>query len=673
MSAAAGEYDVIVVGAGPGGSAAALTLARKGVKVLLVEKAKVPGESNVSGGVLYGDFTKGYGMMDLLPDFESEAPLERKVLSHEVNILSAPDPRRGTYQRYHLDGNSFLARLGFFTVEIQTGHDYTVVRSEFDRWFAEKAVSAGAELMTGTTVSGLLTDTEGGEGDGSAGGYGGDQEGAVLGVKTSRGSIRSKLVIDCAGVTSNLVEAAGLRGPLGPDSLYHSVKHVFRLPVEDVDKRFKLRHGEGRAINCFGDFMLGVSGSAFIFTNRETVSVGVVASVDSMVRAFTERFDAAGTLLDVLDAFEAHPYTAELLQGAELLEFSSHNIPRGHIAMLKKPYASGYLPTGDALGAFIKIGPLFDGMRRAIASGIMAAEAYMLASESGSYRASNLSRYKDMLDPLYEDVNRSGRESFFSESGFAYSTLPRVLFSSSLFSKRVKFEAPPDKAPPHRPSAPGEADGPSARITVDLEAASKSSVKPWVPNCPVGCFSLVTPKGTFTSYKDLYASNFKSFASSTDNKGLDVLAFRETVKDIIEGALAFDGRACVGCATCGEIGPKEMVAFDPGDGGRGVRYRYRLDRPRSPGNRRRSRPQPGREFSLSSLKAEWIALTVSVASLSATMSERFWFEEPDAIILMFIPFAEIAPNAVDATPFVVLIAPPTTAIALTSFSVRMCL
>ena len=110
---------------------------------------------------------------------------------------------------------------------------------------------------------------------------------------------------------------------------------------------------------------------------------------------------------------------------------------------------------------------------------------------------------------------------------------------------------------------------------MDLEAASSSSIKPWVPSCPVGCFSLVTRRGAFTSYKDLYAASFSAIASSPDSRGgLDVLAYRETVKAILEGRLAFDGSGCVGCGTCAEIGPKEMVAFEPEEGGRGVRYHY---------------------------------------------------------------------------------------------------
>ena len=85
------EFDVIVVGAGPAGSAAALALARKGVNVLMLEKAKVPGERNMSGGVLYGDFEGSFGMINLLPDFEETAPLQRRITSHEVVVLGEPE------------------------------------------------------------------------------------------------------------------------------------------------------------------------------------------------------------------------------------------------------------------------------------------------------------------------------------------------------------------------------------------------------------------------------------------------------------------------------------------------------------------------------------------------------------------------------------------------------
>ncbi len=64
---------------------------------------------------------------------------------------------------------------------------------------------------------------------------------------------------------------------------------------------------------------------------------------------------------------------AELLQGAELVEYSAHNVPKGYKCILKKPYAAGFMAVGDSLGAFVKVGPLLDGMRRAITTGMMAA------------------------------------------------------------------------------------------------------------------------------------------------------------------------------------------------------------------------------------------------------------------------------------------------------------
>src|SRR3989442_14683370 len=130
--------------------------------------------------------------------------------------------------------------------------------------------------------------------------------------------------------------------------------------------------------------MLGINGNAFIYPNRDTLSLGIVASMDSMIRATTEHFDRVGKLLDVLDAFEGHPMVYELLQGAELLEFSAHNIPKGYTCLLKRPYTSGYLAAVDALGAFVKIGPMVYGMTDAIASGMIAGQHYLAGAVSGA-------------------------------------------------------------------------------------------------------------------------------------------------------------------------------------------------------------------------------------------------------------------------------------------------
>ncbi len=562
------EYDVVVVGAGPAGAACALTLARKGANVLMIEKAKVPGERNMTGGVIYGDFVGHYGLINLLPEFEKEAPLERRIISHEVNVLSEPDWERGYYRYYRITSDSIPSRLGLFNVELETGHDFAVLRREFDQWMANEAVKVGAMLATETTVEGLLVEN-----------------GSTVGVRTTNQQLRANLVVDCSGVTSKLVAEAGLRNNLVPRELYNGIKHVYRLPPATIEERFKLKSGEGKTLVYLGRFMKGVSGGAFIYTNNDSLSVGIVASLDSLIRATTEHFDVVGKLLDVLIAFEEHPRIAELLQGAELLEYSAHNIPKGYKTMLKRPQSNGYLVAGDALGSFVKIGPLIDGMRRAIASGIMAAETYIAARESGSFSASNLSRYRDLLAPIYEDVNRSGRDSFVSESSFVYQVLPGVLFSSSLFSKRAKIKVSRDV------QAGGDAiklvqartsildydeDKVYSHIKVNTDLAAKSFSKPWIPACPVNCFTLLTPKGVFASYKDLYELNLKAMTGGEGepSRAVGIEAFKTTLNDVKDGKLRFDHVACVACGTCGAIGPKEIVDFNQERGGHGIRYKY---------------------------------------------------------------------------------------------------
>ncbi len=554
-----------MVGAGPAGSAASLALARKGVNVLMLEKARVPGERSMTGGVIYGDFPDGWGLIGLVPDFETAAPLERKILSHEVVVLDSPDYKRGTSMYYKLSKNSLPARLGLFPMSFDTGHDYSVLRRPFDRWFANLAVQAGAMLSTESTAEGLLK-----EGD------------AVVGVRTTREELRAKLVIDASGVTSKLVAEAGLRERLTPRQLYHGIKRVYRLDAQTIEKRFRVRQGDGRAIFFLGEFMHEIGGGAFVYTNRESLSVGLVVSMDSLIRRTTERFDEVGKLLDVLDEFEEHPMVAELLEGAEAQEYSAHNIPKGYKAIAKRPYADGFLVAGDALGSFVKIGPMIDGMRRAVTSGMMAATTYIEANASGSFRGRNLSRYRDLLTPIYEDVNRSGRDSFISESSFTYHTLPRLIFSTGLLSSVHRFQPGPPPAQGRDATArvqegtgllTYDEDESYSHIRVDTALASNSVTKPWVPACPTNCYTIFTPKGVFASFKDLYEHNLELLKDKSGRADTSK-AFSQTLYDVSKAQLRFDHIACVACGTCGAIGPPEMVTFNHERDGHGVRYRF---------------------------------------------------------------------------------------------------
>ncbi|MDG6901618.1 MAG: FAD-dependent oxidoreductase [Nitrososphaerota archaeon] len=559
------EFDVIVVGAGPAGAAAALTLARKGVGVLMLEKAKVPGERSMTGGVLYGDFEGSFGMINLMPDFERTAPLQRRILSHEVVVLGEPDPAKGTNRYYRFTKNSLAAKIGFLPMGFETGHDFTVLRRPFDRWFANKAVEAGAMLSVGATVEGLVKDGQ-----------------SVVGVRTSREELRASMVIDASGVTSNLVEEAGLRGRLVPRQLYHGIKRVYKLDAEEIERRFRANPGEGKALFFIGNFMHGVGGGAFIYTNEDSLSVGLVVSMDSLIRATTERFDQVGKLIDIEDEFVGQPMIAELLDGAQPIEYSAHNVPKGFKCLLKRPYADGFMVTGDALGSFVKIGPMIDGMRRAIASGMMAATAYMEARASGSFRGRNLSRYRDLLQPIYEDVDRSGRDSFISESSFVYHQLPGLVLGTPMLARNYRSKQA--LGGPARGSAVQrvqdgtsllkyEEDEDYSHIAVDTELASNSITKPWVPVCPVNCYTIVTPKGVFASFKDLFEHNLQLLSESKEGpSGLRSRAFRLSGEEIASAKLRFDHVACVSCGSCGAIGPPEMVLFRHERDGHGVRY-----------------------------------------------------------------------------------------------------
>ena len=77
------DVDVVVVGAGPAGSCAAITLARAGLQVVLLERGPFPGSKNMYGGVVYPRVLDG-----LIPRWWEEAPVQRWITRRSTMVLT---------------------------------------------------------------------------------------------------------------------------------------------------------------------------------------------------------------------------------------------------------------------------------------------------------------------------------------------------------------------------------------------------------------------------------------------------------------------------------------------------------------------------------------------------------------------------------------------------------
>jgi electron transfer flavoprotein-quinone oxidoreductase len=345
------KFDAIVVGAGPAGSSAAMQLARAGCKVCLLERGPFPGAKNLFGGVIYGRV-----LDQLLPDWRTEAPLQRWVTRRATMILTETQSLSVDFRSTAWGEEPF--------------NGATALRPEFDAWLASKAVEAGAVLVTSTTATGLIRDGAG----------------AIIGVRTDRpdGDLHAGAVVACDGVNAFLAKEAGCAGTPDPGNYTLGVKEILALPAAEIERRFGLAVGEGADFEILGGTG-GVAGGGFLYTNRDTLSVGLVLSLPSLT-ASGRRPE------DLLAGLKANPAIAPLIAGAELVEYGAHLIPEAGLSMMPKLAAPGMLIAGDAAGMCLATGLWLEGVNYAISSGAAAGEAVAEAVKAGDLSERHLLR-----------------------------------------------------------------------------------------------------------------------------------------------------------------------------------------------------------------------------------------------------------------------------------------
>ena len=358
-------FDAIVVGAGPAGTSAAYLLARAGWQVVLLERGDYPGAKNVMGGILYRK-----AMEEVVPSFWSEAPVERHISEQRLWLLSPDSALSLGYKSKSLAAEPYNA--------------FSVLRAKFDSWFAGKAEEAGAILVPQTVVEELIW-----EGD------------RVVGVRTGReeGDLFAQVVVVADGVNSLLAQKAGLHPEIRSHQVALAVKEIISLPPEKIEDRFNLEDGEGTAIEIVGDSTRGMVGMGFIYTNRESLSLGLGVLLRDLVKSGLSPHD-------LIEGMKAHPAIRPLLEGGRTEEYAAHLIPEGGWEAIPPLFRNGLLLAGDA--AMLVNGLHREGSNMALTSGRLAAETALKAKEAGDFSVGTLSAYRAALERSFtlQDLRR---------------------------------------------------------------------------------------------------------------------------------------------------------------------------------------------------------------------------------------------------------------------------
>jgi electron transfer flavoprotein-quinone oxidoreductase len=337
------EYDVIVVGAGCAGPAAAKKAAELGLKTLLLEKSQVPGEKNVSGTCL-----NGAALLDPDLHYIVECPVERTI--KEMRTYHINSDRTTVFHEIPSEGILLLS----------------VRRDHLDSWHTEEAKKAGAEVKLSTTVLDII-----------------EEDNYIKGVVTDTGEkYFGKVIIDAAGVNSIVGRKAGLIPKRKGSSMILYVTVAVKLGEDVVSERF------GDCIEYYLSPGIQYKTWPWIFPKKDTVTVGTGGYMDENL--INEDFPNVN---QYMENFLNLPVVKKKLEGGEIVSWGLH---LEYDEAIEKRTRNGLILTGEAGGFVIPF--LGEGMPEAFFTGIYAAISAAEAIAAGDWSEDKLAgRYAELI------------------------------------------------------------------------------------------------------------------------------------------------------------------------------------------------------------------------------------------------------------------------------------
>jgi len=277
------KYDVAIVGGGSTGLSALKQLSNLGKQAILLEAGSKIGSKNISGGILYSKKPKKGTVTNVEQVFENfldDAPFERKITKYILHSTS----RDKVYSMDLTAAHDYQANFG-----------YSVLLNKLNSWFAKQAIETaqkfGGGIIPGVHVKSVKWN----------------ENGTAIIQTDELEEFEVKAIIAAGGVNSEIAEMTGARPKFTPVQLYQGVKVIVKLPEKIIDERFGVSSGEGAAHLFAGDVTVDHIGGGFLYTNRNTLSVGAVYHFDSQLRNPTEPYR-------LIDALLKNPMVSEFIK-----------------------------------------------------------------------------------------------------------------------------------------------------------------------------------------------------------------------------------------------------------------------------------------------------------------------------------------------------------------------
>jgi len=364
------DFDIIVVGAGFGGSVAAKLCADAELKTLMLERSENVGDKVISG------LTIPFQGFLFAPTFirDGNPPFERPA-DGIVNYI-IKDIEKGDIE---IDDSLKVPK----PLSPIIAFGYNTYCKPFCQWQARKAVEAGVELRRSTTVTNFIKEGE-----------------FIKGIITDKGEkIRAKIVINAEGSQGILAIKAGVREKYPPETISLADTYDYVMRKEDIDKIF------GYSVKmCWGwdeqkiSPPLGYGNGLMVWPYRSSIHF----MQDQCLRTDQKSVPNLGKLFDEYH----HNITSKLLWWKDLVApraklrarmWEGFEIYVGLNKKLRKMpnHTNGMILIGDAAG--LESTELCDGVPAAWYSAEIAAQVAIEAIKANDVSKAFLKKYDDKI------------------------------------------------------------------------------------------------------------------------------------------------------------------------------------------------------------------------------------------------------------------------------------